>query len=152
MNQFASPGQGPGLFSRAPDEPEEEEYEHLNTGYRTTVLHRELRSFALHRQVRLVVIDSLHDVFAGNENFRPEDRAFVQAMANIAVAINGAVAVLAHPSQNGLDRGSGTSGSRPPGTTPCAPLIDVFEPGDVVRGATGSGSQGLTFTRLRRPH
>jgi RecA-family ATPase len=234
MNQLASPGQAPGLFTRAPDEPDEEEYEHLSplnfadwsggdppdrewlvdglipmgtvtflsgdgglgktllgqqlvlaaalgaswcgkpvaqtaavalfcedkvdeirrraililkalnvgrddprlsaahyfcrvgennvlmrstwqgdhhTGYRTTVLHRELRTFARHRQARLVVIDSLHDVFAGNENFRPEARAFVQAMANIAAAINGAVVVLAHPSFKGLDRGSGTSGS-----------------------------------------
>ena len=56
-------------------------------------------------------MDSLHDVFTGNENFRPEARAFVQAMANIATAINGAVLVLAHPSLAGLDRGIGTSGS-----------------------------------------
>ncbi len=58
-----------------------------------------------------MLIDSLHDVFSGNENFRPEARAFVQGMAKIATMINGAVVVLAHPSLSGLDRGIGTSGS-----------------------------------------
>jgi RecA-family ATPase len=82
-----------------------------HTGYRTTELYRELRAFTKARGARLVVMDSLHDVFTGNENFRPEARAFVQAMANIATAINGAVLVLAHPSLAGLDRGIGTSGS-----------------------------------------
>jgi RecA-family ATPase len=82
-----------------------------HAGYRLTELYQELRAFARRRQARLVLIDSLHDVFVGNESFRPEARAFVQAMANIANAINGAVVVLAHPSLNGLDNGSGTSGS-----------------------------------------
>jgi RecA-family ATPase len=82
-----------------------------HTGYHTTPLYKALRAFARERQARLVLIDSLHDVFTGNENFRPEARAFVQAMANIAGVLNGAVVVLAHPSLSGLDRGSGSSGS-----------------------------------------
>ncbi|WP_395021570.1 AAA family ATPase [Dongia sp.] len=82
-----------------------------HTGYRTTELCQELRALAVASGARLVLLDSLHDVFTGNENFRPEARAFVQAMANIATAINGAVVVLAHPSLAGLDRGIGTSGS-----------------------------------------
>lgn len=82
-----------------------------HTGYHVTDLYRELRAFAKTHEARLVLIDSLHDVFTGNENFRPEARAFVQAMSNIAGRINGAVVVLAHPSMSGLDRGSGTSGS-----------------------------------------
>jgi len=80
-------------------------------GYRVTKVYRELREWARATQARLVLIDSLHNVFSGNENFRPEARAFVQALGNIARAIDGAVVVLAHPSQTGLDRGSGTSGS-----------------------------------------
>ncbi len=80
-------------------------------GYHTTRFYQELRAFAVARQARLVLIDSLHDVFSGNENFRPEARAFVQGMAKIATMINGAVVVLAHPSLSGLDRGIGTSGS-----------------------------------------
>jgi RecA-family ATPase len=82
-----------------------------HTGYHVTPLYRELRVSAVERAARLVLVDSLHDVFTGNENFRPEARAFVQAMANIAGRINGAVVVLAHPSLSGLDRGNGTSGS-----------------------------------------
>ncbi len=91
-----------------------------HTGYRPTPLCRELRASAVEHQARLLLLDSLHDVFSGNENFRPEARAFVQLMSNIAGRINGAVVVLAHPSFKGLDRGSGTSGSTP-GTMPCAP-------------------------------
>jgi RecA-family ATPase len=82
-----------------------------HAGYRLTGLYQELRAFARERRARLVLIDSLHDVFIGNESFRPEARAFVQVLANIANAINGAVVVLAHPSMSGLDNGSGTSGS-----------------------------------------
>jgi RecA-family ATPase len=82
-----------------------------HSGYRMTDLYRELRAYAAAREARLVLIDSLHDVFNGNENFRSEARAFVQAMAKIAAAINGAVLVLAHPSLSGMDRGIGTSGS-----------------------------------------
>ena len=82
-----------------------------HTGYRLTDLYRELRDCAISHAARLVLIDSLHDVFNGNENFRPEARAFVQALTLIASRINGAVVVLAHPSFAGLERGSGTSGS-----------------------------------------
>jgi RecA-family ATPase len=82
-----------------------------HTGYRVTDLYRELRDCAVAKAARLVLVDSLHDVFTGNENFRPEARAFVQAMSLIATRTNGAVVVLAHPSLSGLDRGSGSSGS-----------------------------------------
>jgi RecA-family ATPase len=82
-----------------------------HAGYRLTGLYYELRALARRRAARLVLIDSLHDVFIGNENFRPEARAFVQTLGKIADAINGAVVVLAHPSMNGLDNGTGSSGS-----------------------------------------
>jgi RecA-family ATPase len=82
-----------------------------HNGYRPTDLLREIRASAAARAARLLLIDSLHDVFAGNENFRPEARAFVGFLANTANRMNGAVVVLAHPSLSGLDRGSGTSGS-----------------------------------------
>jgi len=82
-----------------------------HSGYRPTDLCRELRASATARAARLLLIDSLHDVFAGNENFRPEARAFVQILANTANRLKGAVVVLAHPSLSGLERGSGTSGS-----------------------------------------
>lgn len=82
-----------------------------HNGYRVTERYRQLRAWADRGQARLVLIDSLHCVFSGNENFRPEAQAFVQALARLARMIHGAVVVLAHPSLNGLERGSGTSGS-----------------------------------------
>jgi RecA-family ATPase len=79
--------------------------------YQTTELYQLLRDWARMKNFRLLVLDSLHDIFAGNENVRAEARAFVQALSLLAEAIDGAVVVLAHPSLSGLDRGSGTSGS-----------------------------------------
>jgi RecA-family ATPase len=78
---------------------------------RVTPIYEALLGWAGTRGVRLVLLDSLHDVFTGNENFRPEAKGFVRALTAMARAINGAVVVLAHPSVAGLDRGSGTSGS-----------------------------------------
>lgn len=61
--------------------------------------------------VRLVILDGLHDLFDGNENSRPEARQFVNLLRRIALAIDGAVVLCAHPSLAGLNSGSGTSGS-----------------------------------------
>ena len=77
----------------------------------TTELHDELRKLALKGGRRLVLLDSLHDIYAGNENYRPEARAFVGALTRLSQEIDGAVVVLAQPSIAGLERGSGTSGS-----------------------------------------
>jgi RecA-family ATPase len=81
------------------------------SAFRTTRMYDTIRDWALKRRARLIFLDSLHDIFAGNENYRPEARAFVQAMTALARDTNGAVVVAAHPSLTGLDRGSGTSGS-----------------------------------------
>ncbi len=60
---------------------------------------------------RLVVLDSLHDIFAGNENSRPQARHFVNALRRIAIAIDGAVLITAHPSLSGRSSGTGEAGS-----------------------------------------
>jgi len=60
---------------------------------------------------RLVILDGLHDLFDGNENSRPEARQFVNMLRRIALDINGAVILCAHPSRAGLADGTGTSGS-----------------------------------------
>lgn len=59
----------------------------------------------------LVVLDSLHDLYPGNENSRPETRKFVSMLRRFAIDINGAVIVNAHPSKDGLATGTGTAGS-----------------------------------------
>ncbi|MCH9050080.1 MAG: AAA family ATPase [Proteobacteria bacterium] len=59
----------------------------------------------------LVVLDSLHDVFSGNEINRYQARWFIRLLQDLAQAIDGAVVLTAHPSLSGLSSGSGTSGS-----------------------------------------
>ena len=59
----------------------------------------------------LVVLDSLHDIFSGNEINRYQARWFIRLLQDLAQGIDGAVVLTAHPSLSGLSSGSGTSGS-----------------------------------------
>jgi RecA-family ATPase len=59
----------------------------------------------------LVILDTLADVFAGNENARLEVRTFVGMLRGLAIEHDLAVLLLAHPSLSGMASGSGTSGS-----------------------------------------
>ena len=61
--------------------------------------------------VQLLVLDSLHDFFAGNENARPQARRFVNALRTIALECEGAVLLTAHPSRSGRSTGTGEAGS-----------------------------------------
>jgi RecA-family ATPase len=89
---FASDNSGSGEGRRAP-------------------LWQELVQTVRERGARLVIIDTLADVFAGNENFRGQARAFINMMRELANAIDGAVVVTAHPSVAGQSSGTGLSGS-----------------------------------------
>lgn len=60
---------------------------------------------------QLIILDSIHDLFGGNENFRNQSRHFIGQLTKIAHQINGAVLLLGHPSMAGLNTGSGVSGS-----------------------------------------
>ena len=60
---------------------------------------------------RLLVIDTLADAFAGNENSRPQARQFISLLRGLAIDYDLAVVILAHPSVSGMSQGSGTSGS-----------------------------------------
>jgi hypothetical protein len=59
----------------------------------------------------LVILDTLADVFAGNENARLEVRTFVGMLRGLAIEHDLAVVLLAHPSLSGMASGAGTSGS-----------------------------------------
>lgn len=61
--------------------------------------------------VQLLVVDTAADVFGGNEIIRPQVRQFIGMLTGWAQAINGAVVLLAHPSQTGKNTGSGDGGS-----------------------------------------
>lgn len=79
---------------------------------RHTPTFAELLRIAKDHDARLVIIDTLADVFAGNENERGQARTFAQAaLGLLARETQGAVLVLAHPSRAGMNSGSGESGS-----------------------------------------
>jgi RecA-family ATPase len=60
---------------------------------------------------RLVILDTLADLFAGNENDRTQARQFIGLLRGLAIRHECAVVLLSHPSLTGLNSGSGTSGS-----------------------------------------
>lgn len=59
----------------------------------------------------LVILDTVADIFMGNENIRPQVRAFITAVRRLAMINRGGVILTAHPSRAGLADGSGLSGS-----------------------------------------
>jgi len=76
-----------------------------------TALYQAVTEHAVAFGAQLVVLDSLHDLFGGNEIIRTHARTFIGYLRRLALAIDGAVVVNAHPSASGLSTGSGTSGS-----------------------------------------
>jgi RecA-family ATPase len=69
--------------------------------------------WVLAHQIRptIIVLDTLSDIFAGEETNRAQVSAFVPLLRQLAMAANCAVIVNQHPSQAGINSGSGTSGS-----------------------------------------
>jgi RecA-family ATPase len=60
----------------------------------------------------LIVVDTLSDVFAGNENDRTQVRQFCRlALGKLGMETGAAILVLVHPSQTGVHRGTGDSAS-----------------------------------------
>jgi len=79
---------------------------------RHTPLFEQIRAAAIEHDAKLIVIDTLADVFTGNENDRGQARAFAQqTLGLLARELDGAVVSLAHPSRAGMNSGSGESGS-----------------------------------------
>ena len=60
---------------------------------------------------RLVILDNLADIFAGNENARPLARQFIGMLRGLAIRYDCAVVLLAHPSMSGINNGTGSSGN-----------------------------------------
>ena len=78
---------------------------------KTTPFFDQVRRAAKAFGAQCVVFDSLHDLFAGNENSRPEARGFVNVLRGLALELDAAVVLLAHPSVSGMTNGTGSSGS-----------------------------------------
>jgi RecA-family ATPase len=78
----------------------------------TTPFYRLLCEAARDEKARAVIIDTAADTFGGNENDRPQVRQYVgRALGHLALQINGAVLLCAHPSRSGLSSGEGDGGS-----------------------------------------
>jgi RecA-family ATPase len=77
-----------------------------------TPVFQQLLQAAKEHEARLVITDTLADVFGGNENDRAQARMFTQQILGcLAREIDGAVIALAHPSRTGISSESGESGS-----------------------------------------
>lgn len=76
-----------------------------------TPLFHELDRHLAQETPALVVLDTLADLFPGNENDRAQARHFIGHLRGLAIKHGCAIVLLAHPSLSGLTSGSGTSGS-----------------------------------------
>ncbi|MDT3686480.1 MAG: AAA family ATPase [Pseudorhodoplanes sp.] len=76
-----------------------------------TALAEWLQETIRHRRPKLVVLDTLADVFAGDEIQRAQARAFIGMLRGFALDFDTAILLLSHPSLSGLSTGTGASGS-----------------------------------------
>lgn len=77
----------------------------------STSLFKEVEDQAQASKPRLIILDTLADLFPGNENDRAQARQFIGLLRGLAIRHKCAVVLLQHPSLSGLNSGSGTSGS-----------------------------------------
>jgi RecA-family ATPase len=71
-----------------------------------------LRQDILEHRPDLIILDTVADLFGGNENNRPQVRQFIQtACGALARDTGGAVLLCAHPSEGGISKGTGSGGS-----------------------------------------
>lgn len=78
---------------------------------KATALFREIDTFLGELRPAVVVLDTLADLFPGNENDRGQARQFIGMLRGLAIRHECAVVLLAHPSLSGIQSGTGMSGS-----------------------------------------
>lgn len=76
-----------------------------------TPLFRYIYNVVEQHRPSLVILDTLADFFAGDENNRTETREFVSLLRRMAIKSSATIVLLSHPSQHGMTTGAGTSGS-----------------------------------------
>jgi RecA-family ATPase len=76
----------------------------------TSYFHR-LRQTLLQMGARLLILDAATNLYGGDEINRRQVNAFVGLLRRLAIEIDGAVVLLSHPSVQGINTGSGRSGS-----------------------------------------
>lgn len=75
-----------------------------------TPLFRQMEALIAREGYGLVLLDTLADLFGGDEINRAHARQFIGLLRSIALR-GPAIVLLAHPSQSGMSRGDGASGS-----------------------------------------
>lgn len=75
-----------------------------------TKLFAEIEAYVAAGRPHLVVLDTLADIFPGNENDRGQARHFIGLLRGLALRQHCAVVVPSHPSLSGMNSGTGTSG------------------------------------------
>lgn len=70
-----------------------------------------IRAKALAMKAGIIFLDTLADVFGGNEINRAQARRFIHLLRRLAIECEALVLITAHPSLVGLNTGTGTSGS-----------------------------------------
>ena len=78
---------------------------------RETPLFGEIRNAAKAHKANLVFLDTAADVYSGNEIDRVQVRTFIRHLRRLAIELQGAVILTQHPSNEGMNSGSGRSGS-----------------------------------------
>ena len=76
-----------------------------------TPMFSQLWHAAKEHKAQIVILDTVADVFSGNEVDRNQPRTFIRALRQLALAIQGVVILTQHPSVEGMNSGSGRSGS-----------------------------------------
>jgi RecA-family ATPase len=78
---------------------------------RPTPLFERVRRDALALRPKLIVLDTVADIFGGKENERGQTRQFITMQRGLAIDTGSAVVMAAHPSLTGIATDSGISGS-----------------------------------------
>ncbi len=78
---------------------------------RATPYYRQVERAIVGFGARLVVLDAATNLFGGDEIKRDQVNQFIGLLRRLAIKIDGAVVLLAHPSVQGISSGSGLSGS-----------------------------------------
>jgi RecA-family ATPase len=76
-----------------------------------TPLFRHIEQVASEHKAGLIVLDAVADFFGGNENDRGEVRSFIGMLRGLAIRLDAAILIIAHPSVDGIRSGRGYSGS-----------------------------------------
>jgi RecA-family ATPase len=80
-------------------------------GIRPTAYYHTVEQAALDFGARLIILDAATNLYGADEIKRRQVNSYIGLLRKLAIKIDGAVVLLAHPSAQGITTGSGLSGS-----------------------------------------